>query len=97
MIYSESLSRNSQQLTTDLQMLRNNVNEVLYFVPTIDLLASEIQQVKDAVLQLQHHDNSQFFPFLLSGIRVLTNRYIKSYSPIGHPKMVIPTGAPQEA
>ena len=70
-IYRELLAQTSQQLSTDLadrkkhydslsgllqvipaelQLLQNNISEVLCFVPTI----------KNAVLQIQHHNNSQF-------------------------------------
>ena len=81
--YSELLSRTSQQLTKDLadrkqhydslfgllqvippelQLLQSNISEVLHFVPTIN----------NTLLQLQHHNNSWFFPFLLSYMWVFT-------------------------
>ena len=79
MIYRELLSQTSQQFITDvanrkqhydsltsllhvippeLQALQRNISDVLHFVPTI----------KNAVLRLQQHNDSQSFSFPLSQI-----------------------------
>ena len=67
----DSLFQLLQVIPPELQQVQNNISEVLRFVPTIDRLAFDIQQVKNVVLQIQHQNNSQFPPFLFSGCKYL--------------------------
>ena len=66
-----------QVIPPELQQLQNSICEILYFVPTIDLLASEIQQVKNGIWQLQRHNNGQYFTFPFLGFEDLQKQYIQ--------------------
>ena len=75
MIYSELLSRTSQQLTTDLADRKQHYDSLFAILipPELQQLQSSIceilhfiQQVMNGVLQLQRDNNGQYFLFLLS-------------------------------
>ena len=56
-----------QVIPPELQQMQNNISEILRFVPSIDSLVSDIQQVKNVVLQLQQHNNGRLLLFSFLG------------------------------
>ena len=103
MIYSELLSRTSQQLTTDLADRKQHYDTLIGLLqvipPELQLLHNNIREVlhfvptiKNAISQLQHHTGSWFLhDFFLIYIQALMEVVHSSCSPSIHSTMVVPT------